>query len=136
VVDYDNIVELRPLKGEACLELARLRLADEQPVCHQISIVLTARCPGIEKADFARQSLYDILANEYQLVITRIEHRVRAVAADEFRARLLGTADGSPLLYVAATAYAGDGAVIEHSTSYYRTDNYEFRTTQVNATGG
>lgn len=129
-VDAGNIPALQAWQGAPCLVIERLRLGDDEPICHQRSVVLLERCPGIEQQDFGGQSLYEILSNRYQLIISRIDHVVRAVAADEYRAELLEVPVGAPLLFVGTTAYTDDGNVIEHSSSYYRADRYEYYTTQ------
>ncbi|MEW5869894.1 MAG: GntR family transcriptional regulator [Chloroflexota bacterium] len=130
LVEAENVPALHKWQGAACLILERLRLGDDEPICHQVSTVLMERCPGIQEQDFASQSLYEVLATRYHLRINRIDHIVRAVAADDYRAELLNVAPGAPLLFVATTAYADDGSLVEHSTAYYRADRYEYSTTQ------
>jgi GntR family transcriptional regulator len=130
VIDADNIPALQTWKGAPCLTIKRLRLGDDEPVCYQSSRILTERCPGIEQEDFANHSLYEILSTRYQLVITRIDHIVRAVSADDYRAELLGVPAGTPLLFVGTIAYTDDGDLIEQSSSYYRADRYEYSTSQ------
>jgi GntR family transcriptional regulator len=115
--------------GSACMILERIRLGDDEPICHQTSIVLVERCQGIEKVDFSNQSLYEVLTSHYHLIINQIDHVVRAVAADPLRSDLLEVPVGTPLLYVGTTTYLDDGDVIEYSASYYRADRYEYRTT-------
>ena len=82
--------------GMPCFTIERLRLGDDEPICHQTSTILIERCPGIEQQDFASQSLYEILSTRYHLIINRIDHVVRAVSADEYRAELLNVAEGLP----------------------------------------
>jgi len=129
-VEAGNIPALQVWKGAPCLIIERLRLGDDEPICHQTSTVLLERCPGLEQQDFSSQSLYEVLATRYRLVVTRIDHVVRAVAADDYRADLLNVPAGTPLLFVGTTAYTDDGDVIEYSSSYYRADRYEYSTTQ------
>jgi len=129
-VDPTLISALHEYSGQPCLTLERLRLGDDEPICHQISTVLTERCQGIEKQDFEKQSLYEILATQYHLVINRIDHVVRAIGADGYRADLLNVPEGTPLLFVGTTTYLDNGQVIEHTASYYRADRYEYSTTQ------
>jgi GntR family transcriptional regulator len=129
-IDSSKIPALQGYNGCACLTLERLRLGDEEPVCHQVSTILTENCPGIEQQDLANQSMYEILATLYHLVINRIDHVVRATAADEYRADLLKVAEGTPLLFVGTTTYLDTGQVIEHTASYYRADKYEYSTSQ------
>lgn len=128
-VDGENNPALLPYTGQPCLTLERLRLGDDEPVCHQISVILMNRCRGIEKQDFSNQSLYEVLSNQYQLMINRIDHVVRAVASDEYRADLLAVPEGTPLLYVGTLTYIDAGEIIEHTVSYYRADRYEYSTT-------
>lgn len=121
---------LQKYRGKSCLILERLRLGDDEPICHQVSTILRERCPGIEGHDFASRSLYETLATSFHLSISRIDHVVRAVAADEYRAELLAVQEGAPLLFVGTSAYLDDGELIEYSSSYYRADRYEYSTTQ------
>jgi GntR family transcriptional regulator len=125
-----EIPALQACRGKPCLTLERLRLGDTEPICHQTSTILSERCPGIEEQDFTSQSLYETLATRYQLAISRIDHVVRAVTADEYRAELLEVEEGSPLLFVGTTTYLDDDELIEYSASYYRADRYEYSTTQ------
>jgi len=128
MVDSNALPALQGYGGAPCLTLERLRLGDGEPICQQISTVLTGNCPGIEKGDFENQSLYETLATRYHLVINRIDHVVRAVAADEYRAELLKVEPGTPLLFVGTTTYLDNGEIIEYSSSYYRADRFEYRT--------
>jgi GntR family transcriptional regulator len=129
-IDSGLIPALQVYNGRPCITLERLRLGDDEPVCHQVSTVLTESCPGIERQDFENQSMYEILSTRYHLTITRIDHIVRAIAADEYRADLLNVTEGTPLLFVGTTTYLDDGQIIEHTASYYRADRYEYSTTQ------
>jgi GntR family transcriptional regulator len=129
-IDVLQIPALQGYNGHACLTLERLRLGDDEPICHQVSTILSESCPGIEQQDFASQSMYEILATRYHLIINRIDHVVRATAADEYRAELLKVAEGTPLLFVGTTTYLDQGQIIEHTASYYRADKYEYSTTQ------
>jgi len=126
----DALPVLSGCKGMACVTIERVRLGDDEPICHQVSMVVSERCPGLEQHDFASRSLYEILSTRYHLLVNRIDHVVRATSADEYRAELLSVPGGTPLLFVGTTAYLETGEVIEHSSSYYRGDRYEYSTTQ------
>jgi GntR family transcriptional regulator len=128
-VSVDDPPALLKWLGAPCLRIKRLRFGDAEPICYQATTLLLNRCQGIQETDFASQSLYEVLATRFHLVVTRIEHGVRAVAADGLRADLLGVAEGAPLLYVGTTTYLEDGQVIEYTASYYRADRYEYSTT-------
>ncbi len=112
-----------------CLRLVRLRFGDEEPIALQSSVILTELCPDLGRHDFERESLYDVLAREYQLVITKIQHTISAAVSDQFQADLLQVEQGAPLLVVKTTASLEDQQVIESTITYYRADRYEYRTT-------
>jgi len=115
-------------RGMPCLRLTRLRLGDDEPVGLQHATVLTEHCPDLETHDFARRSLYGVLAAEYGLAIAEIRHTVSATTATEEQARHLNVAPGDPLLLVRTTALLDEDQLIEHTTSFYRADRYEYRT--------
>ncbi len=129
VITAESPAALRTRLGAPYFHLVRLRLGGEEPIGLQSALVVTELCPGLETYDFNRESLYDVLAREYKLVIAEIGHTASAVAADAEQARLLGVTPGAPLLVVTTTTYLNDGQIIEYTTSYYRADRYEYSTT-------
>lgn len=116
-------------QGIPCLHLTRLRFGDDEPISLQYTTLLTQHCPNIERIDFAEASLYDVLAREYQLVITQIDHTIGATLADAEQAQALLIDMGDPLLVVETTAYSESQLILEHTISYYRADRYSYRTT-------
>lgn len=129
-VGPESPAPLQAHAGTPCLTLERLRLGDGIPICIQVSTVLMDCCPGLEQQDFSSQSLYELLSTHYNISINRIDHVVRAVAADDYRADLLEVMPGSPLLFVGTTAYSSEGEPVEYSTAYYRADRYEYSTSE------
>lgn len=121
-----------PLSGHAdaaYFTLERLRYGDATPIGLQTTTILTALCPGIEAFDFSSHSLYDVLANHFHLIVTRITHTVGAVLAERDQAKLLDIHPRDPLLLVKTCAYLENDRLIEYTTTYYRADQYEYRTT-------
>lgn len=128
-IDSQSPRSLHSKLGSDCLLIVRLRLGNDEPVGLQYTTVVTELCPGLEAYDFNKQSLYNVLSNEYELMITEITHAVNAVAADAEHAELLQVEVGDPLLLVKTNCYLKDHQIIEYTVSYYRTDNYEYSTT-------
>ncbi|MFN8377592.1 MAG: GntR family transcriptional regulator [Anaerolineae bacterium] len=120
---------LQSVMGAPCLRLTRLRYGSDEPIALQAAIVVTEYCAGIERRDFARESLYDVLNHQYHLVITDIIHTVSATTADKRQAELLRVAVRAPLLRVTTTSYLESGEIIELSVAEYRADKYEYTTT-------
>lgn len=56
----------------------------------------------------------------------RALQRLRAVAAEEREAGLLGVVPGAPVLYIERLGYLPDGGVLEFTRSHYRGDRYDF----------
>jgi GntR family transcriptional regulator len=116
--------------GAPCLIMERLRLGNDEPVGLQHTFVVLEHCRGLEHSDFAAHSLYEVLSNDYHLVITEITHTVSATTADKNQADHLHIKSGAPLLVVNTSAFLDNGEIIESSVTYYRADKYEFTTTQ------
>lgn len=120
---------LRADLGAPCFRLSRLRFGDDEPIGIQHTTVLTRRCPGLEAYDFENESLYAILAREYSLGVSQIQHTVGATVADAQQAALLEIAEGDALLVVNTTASLGNAEVLEYTVSTYRADRYEYTIT-------
>jgi GntR family transcriptional regulator len=130
IIPSDAPDKLHKHIGETCLNLERVRYGDQEPICYQASKILTNACRGLGEHDLARESLYEVLAKDYGVIIMRIEHLIRAVSADNYRAELLEVEPGTPLLFVTTTAYLENGNIIEITASHYRADRYEYRTSE------
>ncbi len=119
--------------NDKAYHLVRLRLADGLPISIDDGWYHGELLPGLLDQDLT-QSLYGLLASEYDCPIDRADQTVRAVAADERGAGWLGTDAGSPLLAFDRMSYSRDRCV-EHCQSWYRADRYQVYMT-VSADGG
>jgi GntR family transcriptional regulator len=115
--------------GKPCLVLDRLRIGNDEPIGLQRAFVVLEHCPGLERVDFNTHSLYEVLSNEYHLVITQIAHTVTATTADKEQAKLLQVELHDALLVVNTSAFLDNGEIIESSVTCYRADKYEYTTT-------
>jgi GntR family transcriptional regulator len=128
VIDANAPPALQRKLGASCFYLMRLRFGDDEPIGLQSATIITTLCAGLQKFDFDTESLYDVLAREYKLVIHEILHTVSTTIADDIKAELLQIAEGDPLLVINTTAYLDNGEIIEYTTSYYRADRYAYST--------
>jgi GntR family transcriptional regulator len=112
--------------GAPCLYLTRLRYGDEIPIGLQEAIILTERCPDLDKHDFTKESLFRVITEIYGFEISEIYHIVNAVIATKAHAKLLEIKTGSPLLLEKSVTFLSDGEPIEAATSYFRADQYEY----------
>jgi GntR family transcriptional regulator len=109
-----------------CLHLTRLRYGDAIPIGLQEAIILTERCPDLDKHDFTKESLFRVITEVYGLEISEIYHVVNAVISSEAIAKLLEIRTGDPLLLEKSVTFLADGEPIEATTSFFRADQYEY----------
>lgn len=107
--------------GEAVIRVERLRLADDTPMAHEIGFYPASCFPGLLSRELG--SLYDVFAADYGIRVTSGVQSIRAEAADQTHATVLGIARRAPLLVQERVTWAGT-RVIEFATSSYRGDRY------------
>lgn len=115
--------------GSDVLYLRRQRGADGTPVA-----VLENYLPGdfldITAEQLQERGLYQVLrARGVAIAIARQTIGARRAHADE--AKLLGIADGGPVLTMTRVAFDTAGRAVEYGTHCYRPDRYSFETTLV-----
>ena len=104
--------------------LKRLRFADNIPMVIEEVEILAALCRGLEKFDFAHESLYRILEQEYELQFVRAVQTVSASVAEPADRALLETGSRVAVLVVSGhTKLKGDRPAMVGS-SRYRGDLY------------
>ena len=106
--------------------LVRIRYGDEHPMAIQNSFLSEKLCPGLEKYDFSRKSLFNILEKDYELHISWQSQNLKPCNARKDEANALKIEVGTPLLYLEGVAYLERDIPIEYKTIYYRSDLYDF----------
>jgi GntR family transcriptional regulator len=123
--DIARMLQLRP--GTQLHVLRRLRLADGQPMALETSYIVAALCPGLlEKFDFAIESLYRVMRQEYGLQLGTAEQTIESRGALREEAEALDIRLHTPLLFMTRVLYAEDGTPLEYVRSAYRGDRYKF----------
>lgn len=128
LIDEHSVPALSRYPGEPCFHMVRIRYGNDQPIGWQQTTIREKLCPGISVIDFSRNSLYAVLSQHYNLLISEIYHTVNASSAGEQLAKLLKVKIGAPLLEVNSSTYVEGGQIVEFSKSLYRSDRYEFST--------
>ncbi|MGI6582666.1 MAG: GntR family transcriptional regulator [bacterium] len=113
------------LLPETMYEIQRLRLADNEPVALERSLVVKHRCPGLLRHDLSK-SLYSILQQKYCLRFTHARQRFGSRLLSSYEAKLLGTTPKSEALILSRVTYLPGEQPIEILESIYRGDQYEF----------
>lgn len=120
--------QLRIAPGADVYVLQRVRTLDEVPISVDFSVITASLCPGIRMADIQDASLYDLLESRFGIKIVRSDYLLQAAAADVETSRLLLMSPGAPVLIGKDTVICEPERPLMISTSFYRGDRYQFRT--------
>ena len=111
------------------IELQRVRTLDGLPVAVQSLSLPHRLVPGLESADLAGASLYQVLAERYALVPSRCDYTLQADSADDRVAEVLDIAPGSPVLVGHEVTIDSQDRVMAAGRMVYRGDAYRFTAT-------
>lgn len=129
VVDAEPLaaerLEIAP--GTSVIALRRLRKLQGEPFMMASTWIPWDLCPGIEEADLAKRSLYDVLETDHGHKITRGVRTLEAVAASSDVAGRLEVATGSPMMRIELVSYGVDGRALEYSVAFHRGDRARFQ---------
>ena len=110
--------------GTLVHHIERMRTADHEPMAVERSNIPADLVPGLEKIDLAEHSLYEVLENEYDILLDSGEQTIEAGICDSADSRLLGLPAGSPVLVMQRRSFAR-GQCVELALSTYRADRYQ-----------
>ena len=109
--------------------LSRLRLADGAPLAIETAYLPLARFPGLLTHNFERESLYDVLENQYQVKLTQAEQTIEAAIAGSYESELLDLTRRAAVLNIRRLTLTDAGVPVEYVCSVYRGDRYKFHST-------
>lgn len=115
---------LRIPTGSEVVVLARLRLADGTPMAIERSHLRDDLFPGLDRYDFAADSLYRVLVEDYGVRFEAGEQVIRAGIARNSDADTLSIPHGDPVLELVRTSISR-GDVVEWTTSTYPASRFE-----------
>jgi GntR family transcriptional regulator len=109
---------------ENIMRLRRLRLADGTPMALEESHVPLSLFPGLDRIDFARQSLYHTLRERYGVRVGYADEIIEALPATREEAELLTIPKKASVLSITRIIMTTQEAPIEAACSRYRGDRY------------
>jgi GntR family transcriptional regulator len=109
---------------EAIMRLRRLRLADGIPMALEVSHIPLRRFPGLEKINFARQSLYFILRENFGVRVAYADEVIEALPATREESELLTIPKRASILSISRIIITTEEIPIEAASSRYRGDRY------------
>jgi len=116
-------------KGEKVYLVQRTRLANGVPVAFMTNYLLARVVPGLEgKKEALREvGLYQLLEEEYGLVLKRAVETIEAYLSGPLEADILQIPEKVPLFHTVRITYLEDGTPFEMVISIIRADKYEYR---------
>ncbi len=127
-VDGHAALRLQVPAGQRVVRLYRARLADDEPLALEQSLISFFGCEQLLEVDLVATSLYGLLETRFGLPPVEAEQEIEAGLATEAEAELLEIAVGSPILLLRRTTYTERHQPIEYAESVYRGDKYAFHT--------
>jgi GntR family transcriptional regulator len=110
--------------GAPVFFIERLRLADDTPMCHELTAVPVAVCPTLFRRNLAADSLYRILVEDQGHTLGGYAEEVEAGAAGRAMAKLFRVTKSDPVLIARRVVYDRQGRSIEWTLGTYRADRY------------
>jgi GntR family transcriptional regulator len=120
---------LKVMQGAEVVELSRLRLSNELPLCIEVAHIPHYLCPNILKNDFSQESLYRVFQSDYGHRLVRAEQTMEASLANVHELELLQMTSPASVLRIERFTYNQQDILLEYVTSAYRGDLYKFRLT-------
>jgi GntR family transcriptional regulator len=117
--------------GSGVVRIGRVRTADGEPLGIEEAFLPLPRFAGLETADLADGSLFEVLEERFAAVPAFAEQRVLAAAIDGDDAAQLGVAAGHAGLRFQTLMRDADERPLIDAWSLFRGDRYEIRLHQV-----
>jgi GntR family transcriptional regulator len=124
----DAAAALGLVGNEQVIVLARLRRSDGIPLAVETAYLPASRMPDLLRHDFAVESLYEVVQQDYGLQLVHAEQRIEAGLASPRELELLEMTAPAAVLRMRRLTRDASGVPVEWVLSTYRGDRYAFRT--------
>ena len=134
-VDVKRAKKLHLSTEDKVFYMGRVTYADDEALNYTVTYLPEKIFPGIEKYDFVKNSLYDVIQEEYGVKIISAKRTIEAVLPRKDVAEYLDIDENMPVILFMCTTmglFGGKEVPIEYFKCYYRTDACKFYIEQVN----
>ncbi|SCZ03126.1 GntR family transcriptional regulator [Alkaliphilus peptidifermentans] len=114
--------------GEKVYEIIRLRYGNKIPIALEYTYLPENKFPNLEKYDFEKESLYEVLEYHYNLKLKYAEQNLSLARVNSYEAKILNVEYKEPILLLETLTYNIDDEPIEFTKSLTRGDNSVFYT--------
>lgn len=111
------------------IHLFRKRFADGNPIVTIHTYLPYDKCAFIMGHDLEKEALYEILAQNEETKISKVQRKIEAVEADEDDVRFLDLKKGKPIQYFITVGCNAADVPLEYSKARYRGDRSSFEIT-------
>lgn len=118
--------ELGCLPGDPLLHLERLRLVDGEPLVLESSHLPLAVFPGLEGADFAGRSLYQVLRQDFGRAVAQARETIEPVILTPAECALLSVPRHTPAILTRRVTTDQDGFIVELGQALLRGDRSRY----------
>ena len=135
VADVKRAKKLHFSEDDEVFYMGRVIYADDEALNYTLTYLPEKIFPGIEKHDFAKNSLYKVIQEEYGVKIISAKRTIEAVLPRKDIAEYLEIDENMPVILFTCTTMGlvgGKEVPIEYFKCYYRTDACKFYIEQVN----
>ncbi|WP_418723031.1 GntR family transcriptional regulator [Enorma sp.] len=110
--------------GEPIFHLRRVRTVEDVPVVLIESKLNLAACPGLDKLDYSKRTLFSGIELTSHRKIAWGEERYGARVAGATRAKIMGCGECDPLLNIDQVIYLEDGTAVEWGNMWLPANSY------------
>lgn len=107
-------------------KLTRVRLVDGEPIMFDRVYIPAGEIPNLQEKDLTKTSLYEILANDYGVVLGKAMQTFEPVLIDQYESKLLKVDKGAPALLIERITHRSNGSPIVYSKIIIRGDRCRF----------
>ena len=115
--------------GHRVLELIRMRKIDGEPVMIETTYLDYERYQGLEQHDFSKESLYNVMEQNYGTSISNGTQKLSITYAEAHEAELLKVEEGRPLYYLTGLVKDEENIPVEYFKTVARVDKIRFSST-------
>lgn len=114
--------DLALLPGDPVLHLERLRIVDGEPIVLESAWLPLALFPGLEDADVAGRSLYDVLREDFGRSVAEAQETIEPVILTPHESALLEVPRHLPAILTRRVTTDREGTIVELSQALLRGD--------------
>lgn len=112
-------------QGKNVVELVRVRLSNNQPLMLERAYLNADRFPALDRFDFEKASLYEVLKTEYGTLVSGGTETVGMTYAAQEEADCLRVEENTALFFIDGVAWDLAGKPVEFFQSWIRADRIQ-----------